>query len=651
MKCEKCGAELREDERVCPVCGREAAETEAVTAASAGEPDGAAGIEAEGAGAGAAETEVDTEAGAETNTETNTLTERASADLETPPKGKKNKKAILIGGGVVAVAAAAAIAVTATRKDPKDIVLDAFQMAWESRQQGPAEQIFGVSQFMEPKYGESTETSLRIQVDDEPSEDNPYPVIDTTYLNGFGLRLDSKTDGEALKSRVDLAVTYQDMDVAGLHMYYGDRVLMASVPELVDRVFLVDLNEGLADRLRESPLLSTIVEYGELDADALEAYVNQALEQAEHAEENQFDIKGLYERYKEACKAQDELKAAMVVEKGTSSTFTIDGESVSGQGYEVHIDKQALFTFLRDTVDFVLQDEAYQKAYEKQLEMATNLLQIAGERALGTEPELPPSLSESSDEVRAQTEQLIQFLDQHMQDIDMTVYVDKEGRLAMAELRTVLMGAAEGAADESADSAAGDAQSSPDEVQAALQLTLKGGNYLTENMSGVLSLSQGEEKILLSYDKQESNDGTKIETAQEFALSDGTEQNASLKTNSSYQIESGEYQLGAVLGYADPEMGDQEMPLYTVKGVITELEKGTSIAGTLDELEIGGGEYHIITLSGDFSYGPLSSELTELEGEQWDVMAGTWEDYEEVSAEASSNVFGLLMEVMSLMSE
>ena len=32
-------------------------------------------------------------------------------------------------------------------------------------------------------------------------------------------------------------------------------------------------------------------------------------------------------------------------------------------------------------------------------------------------------------------------------------------------------------------------------------------------------------------------------------------------------------------------------------------------------------------------------------------MAGTWEDYEEISAEASSNVFGLLMEVMSLMSE
>lgn len=649
MKCEKCGAELREDERVCPVCGQEAAETEAVTAASAGEPEGAAGMEAEGAGAGAAETAVDTEAGAETNTETNTLTERDSADLETPPKGKKNKKAILIGGGVVAVAAAAAIAVTATRKDPKDIVLDAFQMVWESRQQGPAEQIFGVSQFMEPNYEESTETSFRIQVDEDLAEDGSDLISDVAYFNGLGLRLDTKADPEVLKSRMDLALIYNDMDVAGLHMYYGDRVLMASIPELVDRVFLVDLNEGLADRLNASPLFGPMLEESGGDAEAVEAYVDLIMDEAEHAEENQFDIKGLYDRYKEACKAQDELKAAMTVEKGSSGTFTIDGESVSGQGYDVHIDKEALFTFLRDTVDFVLQDEAYQASYQRQLDLMDRVMQIMGESALGTEG--MPSLNESTDEVRAQTEQLIQFLDQHMQDIDMTVYVDKKGRLAMAELRTVLLGAAEEAADGSTDPGAGDGQGSPSETQMTLQLTLEGGNYLTENMSGALTLIQGEEKILISYDKQASNDGTRIEHAQKFTLGDGTDQLGTLAASASYQIDTGEYELTGSLIAPGLETGEEEMPLYTVKGVITELEKGTSIAGTLDELEIGGGEYHIITLSGDFSYGPLSSELTELEGEQWDVMTGTWEDYEEISAEASSNVFGLLMEVMSLMSE
>lgn len=47
-----------------------------------------------------------------------------------------------------------------------------------------------------------------------------------------------------------MGVTYNDMDAANLNVYYGDETLMMALPELVDKVFTLDLSEGLADRVK-----------------------------------------------------------------------------------------------------------------------------------------------------------------------------------------------------------------------------------------------------------------------------------------------------------------------------------------------------------------------------------------------------------------
>ena len=61
------------------------------------------------------------------------------------------------------------------------------------------------------------------------------------------------------------------MDVVNLDLYYGDHTLMADIPELSEKVLTMDLGDGLADRIKNSPAMSRLLEEHGISADAAAA--------------------------------------------------------------------------------------------------------------------------------------------------------------------------------------------------------------------------------------------------------------------------------------------------------------------------------------------------------------------------------------------
>lgn len=278
---------------------------------------------------------------------------------------------ILIAAGVVAAAgAAAAFAFTQMNaKDPKEAVVDAFQTAFSHEQVSPAEDIFGLSQFSSASVSSDAEAGLTLSLDSSSMEE-------LNALTGGGLRISSRNDVSNKKSDANVGVVYNGMDVVNLDLYYGDHTLMAAIPELSEKVLTMDLGDGLADRIKNSPAMSRLLDENGISADAAAAYLTEVTALAEEnaaAGGNTLDLPALMDRYREGCKAQENFKAALTVEKTDKSTVTVNGQEKECRGYSVLVSKAALIDFLRTSSDFFLQDEALKNQYLRQLELTVKL--------------------------------------------------------------------------------------------------------------------------------------------------------------------------------------------------------------------------------------------------------------------------------------
>ena len=115
-----------------------------------------------------------------------------------------------------------------------------------------------------------------------------------------------------------MGVIYSGMDLANLNAYYGDDTLMLAIPELSGKVFTVDLGDGLADRIKNSPIRGTSAGAERRGCGGMAAYFTELMDEAEKVQtegKQPFDMEALINRYKEGCKAQENFKAALTVER------------------------------------------------------------------------------------------------------------------------------------------------------------------------------------------------------------------------------------------------------------------------------------------------------------------------------------------------
>ena len=561
---------------------------------------------------------------------------------------KSGKMMIGVAAAVAAVGIGIAV-VPRLMEDPKKTVIAAFESVNSDNQITGAEEIFGLREFLE-NYGKvNCDSVFRIQIDgcSQPGME---------MLTGAGLEIRSKADLENWKSRAEMALNYNHMDLAELQFYYGDQVFMAAVPELVDRVFTLKINDSLGDSLKNSPTVAPYLEASGVDTEQLAELVQEMMKKPENGTaKGQLDFPGLLDRYQKGCKAKESFQQAMMVEKAEKGSFLVDGKETVCKGYHVQISKDSLIAFLRTSSDFFLNDEELKEQYLDQLRLSVSMTELfSGAMAAEDLPSAEEMLQQSYDEVKEQTDWMIQILEQSLQDVDMTVYVDPKGRLASLTGTTTVVEADMEAAEseptneeagtgDSSDAAeeTGEAVKEKREAQIDFALDLHGGSYLTENMNGRLSITSEGATTDILYEKEESFDGEQLDSDHTVSVlsSDG---NITMNASGTYITESGSCQLDMEL--LVPEM--QPIKIHG-SGMVTELEKGKSIYADIDSLSVEA-EGITMNFSGELGYGPLSEEVLPLEGEELDVLAATEEDWGEIMMEVYGNIFGLMSQLTGI---
>ena len=643
MKCRKCGAEYGEDVKFCTKCGAsmedEGQDSQAWTSAGTEPAKDAGTDEASGAGqddAGTAaegqqaEAEPAAEAGQQAEEAGAAVKEeepKAAGPMSVPAAGEPepNKKfmkilfAFIAALAVIAVAAVAYVKMNA--KDPKQVVIDAFEKVYTEDQVFPSEELFGFKDFSEAALKADMESGLTLKMDSCSD-----PTVN--QFAGSGLRLEGKSDKTNDRSSFNMGVIYNGMDLANLDAYYGDDNLMMAVPELSSKVFTLDLGDGLGERIKNSPTVGPLLAENGVDVDGLAGYFTDLIDEAEKAEEEgkaPFDIEALLTRYREGSSAQENFKAAMTVEKADKGTYTMNGAQVSCQGYDVLISKDSMIEFLRTSSDFFLQDETLKADYLKQLEATVRMSELMGSAMTGMGSMSAEQMQEQAyDEVKDAVDEMITYLDKTLTDIQMTVYVDKDGNLAALEGTTNLYVDEEVAEEEGY-------------VAVTFNLTLEGGAYLTQNVKGNITLQDADDTVKLDLLKQGTYDGKKLtcDLSVDVTAPDASVYN--FMYTGTYDSNDGSY-------HAAVELGGEGSQLFKMSaaGIVDQMEKGKAYHMDIDALEIAAMDNSMnMVLSGELYSRPLSSGVTPLEGETMDVLSATEEDWNNVLMEMVFGIIGL----------
>ena len=547
----------------------------------------------------------------------------AVTEPEKKPGGKG--KMIGIAIGVVAVVAAAGVGVAAIGsnmfKDPKDTVIDAFKSVYQEERIDYLDDIFGYKELYKAAGTQNMEVGLGLTME----ETSNYYLSD---YNGAGFDMLFKSDVESKKYQGDFDFRYSGMDVLKAAFYMDESEIMVAVPELSGKVFTLNYADDLEGQIEKSPFLGSYISSylgsGKFDMQAAMEY-NEYMTSIQNQEEGSpFNLDAMWERYKTGSQAIDDLKAAMVVEKGDKAVKIVDGKEQKCTAYNVVIPGEAVVTFAETTSEFFLDDETIKIDVLEFLEHTMAYTKSLGAGGYGTygyyddsEEQTPVEMrDELWDDAEDELSYMLEELEEMLQDdIMMTVYVDSQGRMAAIELTTELT------ADD-------------DTVELTFDAQLKGGAYLLQNVDAELTVS-GDFDVSIVLEKSESYENDVLTADVLFTVEEDS-YNTEIAYTGSYTKASGDYEMELTV--------ENKYNNYTfaMEGVVEEFEKGKSLDITADKLvfesESSYGGTDSMEFSGNYSVKPLESGIEQPSGEKMDILAATMMEWMGVAGELESNM-------------
>ena len=547
------------------------------------------------------------------------MVENAESAAEETVPVKKGKKWV-IPAAVAGVAVAAGAYLALTYVNPKDAVIDAFKSITAEGQTSPAEDIFGVQALADHAREKSMEESLGMTFEGSS-------LTGSEMLVGAGVDAIVCNDVENQRSSMEMGINFADMDLATIQLYVDGNQIMAAVPELVSRVFVLNYGEDLEGQLAASPYVGPMLEEGGIDLTGVEAYMDQYMELAEKSTE-MFDLQALWTRYKEGSQAMDDLKEAMTAEKIEKKEFTIDGEAVNCKGYHVTLTKDALVQFLKTTRDFFLTDEMLKNDMITYMDMIVEMQNSL--TAIAAEDEQVQSGEEIQQElwtdVETKVDEMIAWMEESMGDVSANVYVRKDGKMAGFDFDTTYM------VEEENLKLNGD-------------VAFAGGYNMLANVSAVLNREDeaGEVAVLTINKTGNYEAGAAVDGALTLAV-DAADSDVTIAMDYAYQIAD-----GSIDAFMEMLGDETSIVKLTANGFIENLVKGESFDCNLDSIRIEspelGAEDAYMEFSANYSIAPLSVAVEKPEGEEFDVLAGTEEDYNGIAEEIYGNLFGLIMQL------
>lgn len=597
MKCPYCNQEIEDGSTVCSICGKELTQTADVTSETSGE---------------AAET------GAEApQAETEPAQPASGSDVFVEAEKKPNKKKVGIIAAVIAlVVVIGAAAALFPKKNSKDVVIDAFKSITASGQTSPMEEIFGWKAMSEKTNTSSSAVDLELQI-----QECSDPTINQLATAKIGMT--ALNDVENKKMFFSMGAGYADMDIASMEIYLDDKQLVAAIPELSSKAFSLNYAEDLEGQIASSPYLGQILTDSGLDMTGLNNYLTKCNEIASSGNQL-FDVKALWNRYKEGSKAIDDLKAAMTVEKADKKDFAIDGGNQSCQGYNVTITKDALIQFLTTSKEFFLQDETLKKDFVEYMSLMSELqstMTILYGNNDQTPEEMQAELWKTAEE---QFDSALEQLKESMSDVTMVVYVRKDGKMASFDYQTM-------------------AKISGEDINISGTVSFAGGYSMMANVNGSMTMTDSDGKgIIINLEKTGAYEAGKSLTGGFNASIDIDGDTYGMVTSGDYTVEGGTFNLSA-----DFTSGDKSALKLTSSGVVQNLVKGESFEAVIDSIRGQFGEASgiddYLDLSGSYKVGPLEQAVEIPAGESFDILAASETDWNGVFAEMMGNVYGLMM--------
>lgn len=581
MRCPFCNQEIEDGSRFCAECGKQLP-TENMQASGGNQEE-----------------------------TTGTAVEMVSETMN-----KKSKKWVI---PVAAAAAAAAVGagafVAVNLSDPKETVIDAFKSITAEGQVNPAEDIFGMGEYLKNMKSSSGEFSLGLTMEDSS-------ISELAMIKGGSADLTLYKDAEPAALGMDLGVGYAGMDIATLQFYIDEEQVMMAVPELSSRSFVLNYGDDLAGQLEASPYVGPMLAWEGVDPEALDSLISQGKSALkEHSE--MLDLGALWTRYKEGSGAVDELKEAMTVEKIDKKEFTIDGKDVKCKGYHVTVPGDALIDFAETTKDFFLDDEILKDDVAAWLDTVIELQESMG-ASYDTDGQSGKDMQKQLwKDAESEIDSLIDALDEVVDDVEMDVYVRKDGSMAGFSFETKLK------ADDEDFKIEGDA-------------TFGGGYNMLANVEAVVDIEDDAgDTISFKINKEGEYEKGKLLTGELTASITGDYVDMSLAFENTFNIKDGSYD-----GYLKLNDDGENIVKISADGYFDDIVKGEAFEMYFDSLKISvydGEEY--IDVSGYYKMKPLDGEIDTPAGKAFDILSGTAAEYEEIAGEIQQKVMGLLQQL------
>lgn len=618
MKCPYCDQEIPDGSAECPVCKKNLMEASNET-----EPNGAAGGENQSG---------QTEAGS------------AGEPAELAVAEKRPNKMWMAGAAAAAVAVVGGVAFWQMNKpDPKDVVIDAFKGVVAEGQTNPMEEIFGWKALGEKLYSDSYQVGMNLTLGE---------LLGSSELQGTGFSINAREDRSSSTMDMDLGFQYGDIPMFNAKFYLDNsEMAIALPPDMTNKVFTLNLEEDLNTQIANSPYLGKSLSDMGMDLQAYVDYMKKANELS-HSETPMFDFGALWDRYKTGSKAVDNLKAAMTVEKGESKSCPVGDAEVECDGYDVVLSNAALVQFFTETKDFFLADETLKKDMITYLELVYDLnaslygseemAQLYGMESPDMTPEQQQTeLWTSADE---EVEALLSQLKGAMGDVTLAVYVTDDGKLASFDYSTELSLAeqtveAETAAAEEESAASAEAA---DILKLYGTVNFRGGYSQTANIEANLTAEEPSgEKIVIDMAKMGEYEKDKLYQAQLALQVEAAGEKMLFSMSGEYDIPTANYTIDA---YA--EENDTEVGSIRIDGIMEDLVPGESFNAVVDSLRVTAGPADegmlLAELSGSYGIKPLEEAVSKPEGEAFDILAATEEEWNTVIMELYMGLTSML---------
>ena len=244
-------------------------------------------------------------------------------------------------------------------------------------------------------------------------------------------------------------------------------------------------------------------------------------------------------------------------------------------------------------------------------------------------PSIKELQEQTYEETKENVETMIQYVDKALTDVQMTVYVDKSGRLAAMDAVTFV----------NTESFAGD--EGVKQVKIDFHAEVKGGAYRLQNFVTTIGLTANEDNVTIRADRVGTYDGKNLEDSLTFSVFEEGIIDLNGEISSTYESETGKENNRITIS-------DGEDNLFTmnVDSTVDELEKGKSLHGTIDSAEFTSlnGQYSAV-FSGEGYLRPLEGDIEPLEGETFDIFAASEEEWNAVAMEMAFGVFGLAAQI------